>query len=225
MIIVCTHESPDILEQCLSSVRKYSTENHKILCVETSPSQVSKPIADKYDALFENTDLKYEIGAFNYATNAYPDEDEYFMFQDSIEIVAEDWEHILRVPSEDKKMVAQSAYRLVDDPCPGCGEDVFYDLFGKSWPLHQAYGVNNNSFYVPNVAMKKLKEFGIDKLKAECKNDTFGTERILGAMAYYACGFDHSATLLGEDWVWDATQYRRDTGFTKYIYKHTLSRQ
>ena len=70
-----------------------------------------------------------------------------------------------------------------------------------------------------------LKEFGIDKLKAECKNDTFGTERILGAMAYYACGFDHSATLLGEDWVWDATQYRRDTGFTKYIYKHTLSRQ
>jgi len=225
MIIICTHESPDILEQCLSSIRKYSKENHKVLCVETSKSQISKSIADKYDAVFENTDLKYEIGAFNYGTNAYPDEIEYFVFQDSIEIVAEDWEHILRVPSEGTKMVAQSAYKLIDDTCPGCGEDVFYDLFGKSWPLHKAYGVNNNSFYVPASAMKKMKQFGIDKLKAECKSDTFATERVLGAVAYYACGFEHSATLLGEDWIWDATHYRRDTGFTKYIYKHTLSRQ
>ena len=225
MIIVCTHESPDILEQCLSSIRKYSKENHKVLCVETSPSQVSKPVADKYDALFENTELKYEIGAFNYATNAYPDEDEYFMFQDSIEIVAEDWEHIVRVPSQGTKMVAQSAYRLMDDPCPGCGEDVFYNLFGKSWPLHEAYGVNNNSFYVPQSAMKKLKEFGIDKLKAECKNDTCLLYTSPSPRDVDACGFDHSATLLGEDWVWDATQYRRNTGFTKYIYKHTLSRQ
>lgn len=225
MIIICTHESPDILEQCLSSIRKYSKENHKVLCVETSESQISKSIADKYDAVFENTDLKYEIGAFNYGTNAYPDEIEYFVFQDSIEIVAEDWEHILRVPSEGTKMVAQSAYKLIDDPCPGCGEDVFYDLFGKSWPLHKAYGDNNNSFYVPASAMKKMKQFGIDKLKAECKSDTFATERVLGAVAYYACGFEHSATLLGEDWIWDATHYRRDTGFTKYIYKHTLSRQ
>ena len=225
MIIVCTHESPDILEQCLKSIRKYSKENHKVLCVETSGSQVSKSVAEKYDCLFENTYLKYEIGAFNYGTNAYPDESEYFMFQDSIEIVAEDWEHIVRVPSQGTKMVAQSAYRLMDDPCPGCGEDVFYDLFEKSWPLHHAYGVNNNSFYVPASAMKKMKEFGIDKLKADCKSDTFATERILGAVAYYACGFDHSATFLGEDWIWDATHYRRNTGFTKYIYKHTLSRQ
>lgn len=224
MIIVCTHESPEILEQCLSSIRKYSTENHKILCVETSDSQISKSIADKYNALFENTELKYEIGAFNYAINSYGDEPEYFMFQDSIEIVSEDWEHILRVPSQNTKMVAQSAYKLIHDPCPGCGEDVFYNLFGKSWPLHHAYGVNNNSFYVPNSAMKKMKEFGIGKLKAECKNDTFATERILGAIAYYTCGFDHSASLVG-DWVWDETQYRRNTGFTKYIYKHTLSRQ
>lgn len=225
MIIVCTHKSLDVLEQCLSSIRKYSVEKHKILCVETSDSQASKPIADKYDALFESTELKYEIGAFNYGTNAYPDEDEYFMFQDSIEIVAEDWEHIVRVPSQGTKMVAQSAYRLINDPCPGCGRDVFYNLYGKTWPVHEAYGVNNNSFYVPQSAMKKLKEFGIDKLKAECKNDTFGTERILGAIAHYTCGFDHSATLLGEDWVWDESQYRRNTGFTKYIYKHTLFRQ
>ena len=225
MIIICTHESPDILEQCLGSIRKYSKEDHKILCVETSQSQVSKPIAEKYGAILENTDLKYEIGAYNYGTNAYPDEPEYFMFQDSIEIVAEDWEHIVRVPSEGEKMVAQSAYPLSQDPCPGCGADVFSQLFGKPWPVREAFGVNNNSFYVPANAMKKMKEFGIGKLKAECKNDTFATERVLGAVAHYACGFDHSATLLKEDWVWDATQYRKNTGFTRYIYKHTLMRQ
>ena len=225
MIIICTHKSPDTLSQFLSSIRKYSKENHKILCVETSESQISKSVAEKYDALLENSELKYEIGAFNYATNAYPDENEYFMFQDSMEIVAKDWEDILRVPSEGTKLVALSAYKLIDDPCPGCGENVFYDLFKKSWPLYNAYGVLTNSFYVPKIAKDKLKKFGIDQLKAECKKDTFGTERIIGAIAYYACGFDHSANFLGEDWVWDATHFRHNTGFTKYIYKHVLSRQ
>jgi hypothetical protein len=224
MIIVCTHESPDVLEQCLSSIRKYSTENHKILCAETSPSQISKPIAEKYDAIFENTELKYEIGAFNYGTNAYPDEDEYFFFQDSVEIVANDWEQILRAPSQGIKLVAPASYPLIEDPCPGCGEDVFYNLYGKSWPLHEAHGILNNNFYVPQKGLRMLKEFGVDKLTAHCKNDTFATERVLGAIASYTCGFDCTAPYVG-DWVWDATQYRKDTGFTKYIYKHTLMRQ
>lgn len=224
MIIVCTHKSPEILEQCLNSIRKYSTENHKVVCVETSDSQVSKSIAEKYNAIFENSELKYEIGAFNHATNNYPDEDEYFMFQDSVEIVAEDWEHILRVPSEGNKMVALCAYKLIEDPCPGCGEDVFYRLYGKPWPLHQAYGVLTNNFYITKISKDKLKEFGIDLLVAENKNDTYGTERVLGAMSYYACGFETTNSVVG-DWIWDATQFRQNTGFTKYIYKHTLSRQ
>jgi len=225
MIIVCTHKSPEVLEQCLSSIRKFSKENHKILCVETSPSQESKSISEKYDALFENTELKYEIGAYNHATNVYPNEDEYFMFQDTIEILSEEWETILRIPSNKTKMVALSAYRLIDDPCPGCGEDVFFDLFGKSWPLHNGYAVHFNSFYAPSTAMKKMKEFGIEKLKAECKSDTFATERVLGAIAHYACGFDHSATFLKEEWIWDETHFRKNTGFTKYIYKHILMRK
>lgn len=224
MIIVCTHQSPDILEQCLSSIRKYSKEFHKILCVETSDSQASKEVAEKYDAFFENTTLKYEIGAFNFGTNLYPGETEYFFFQDSVEIVKEDWEHILRVPSQGIKMVAPASYPLMEDPCPGCGEDVFYNLYQKSWPLQKAHGVLNNNFYVPQIGLRMLKQFGIDKLTAECKNDTFATERVLGAIAFYTCGFDCAASLVG-DWVWDATQYRKDTGFTKYIYKHTLMRQ
>jgi hypothetical protein len=224
MIIVCTHKSPDTLEQFLGSIRKYSKENHKILCVETSESQISKPIAEKYDALFENTELKYEIGAFNYATNTYPDEPEYFMFQDSIEIIAEDWEHMMRSPSGGVKMVALCGYRLVDDPCPGCGEDVFYNLYGKAWPLHQAYGVMTNSFYVPKMGKDKLKEFGIDLLVSENKNDTFGTERVLGAIGHYACGFETTNSAVGE-WIWDDSHFRSNTGFTKYILKHILSRQ
>jgi glycosyltransferase involved in cell wall biosynthesis len=224
MIIICTHQSPDILEQCLKSIRKFSKEKHKVLCVETSSSQISKPIAEKYDCLFENSELKYEIGAFNHATNSHPDEEEYFMFQDSVEIVADGWEHILRIPSSGDKMVALCAYKLIDDPCPGCGEDVFYNLFNKSWPLHEAYGVLTNNFYVTKTAKNKLKEFGIDLLKAENKNDTYGTERVLGAIAHHSCGFDSASSVVG-DWIWDATQFRHDTGFTKYIYKHTLMRQ
>ena len=74
------------------------------------------------------------------------------------------------------------------------------------------------------MGLRLLKQFGIDKLTAECKNDTFATERVLGAIAYYTCGFNCSASLVG-NWIWDETQYRKDTGFTKYIYKHTLMRQ
>ena len=87
MIIICTHQSPLTLEKCLKSIRLFSEEKHKILVVETSESKESEDIAKKYNCLFTNSKLKYEIGAFNYAITNYPSEPEYFMFQDSIEVL------------------------------------------------------------------------------------------------------------------------------------------
>lgn len=224
MIIVCTHKSPGILKNCLQSIRKYSKEFHRILCVETSDSQESKQIAEDYDAFFENSELKYEIGAFNYATNLYPGEPEYFMFQDSVEVVAEDWERMFREPSKGLKMVSLCSYGLSEDPSKPCGMHEFTSLFNRAWPEAESCGVMTNCFYVPKVGKDKLKAFGIDKLVAETKPDTYMTERVLGAIAYYSCGLADAKEVAGE-WKWDATHFRSDTGFTKFVYKHVLSRQ
>ena len=99
MIVVCTHRSPVILERFLSSLRNKSNEDHRILVVETSDSNESEDIAKKYNAIFTNTILKYEIGAYNHAMREYPSEPEYFMFQDSLEFLNNDWEVMFRNPS------------------------------------------------------------------------------------------------------------------------------
>ena len=74
MIVICTHQSPQVLETLLESIRRFSTEKHRILVVETSQSHISKDIAHKYDAIFENTEKKYEIGAYQHAIKTYPNE-------------------------------------------------------------------------------------------------------------------------------------------------------
>ena len=48
MIIVCTNNSPNVLETFLSSLRKFSKEEHKVLVVETSDSTISENVAKKY---------------------------------------------------------------------------------------------------------------------------------------------------------------------------------
>jgi hypothetical protein len=81
-----------------------------------------------------------------------------------------------------------------------------------------------NNFYIPQIAKQKLLDFGFDRIVAENKNDTYDSERVMGAVAYYSCGITSTAEMVGE-WIWDATHFRHDTGFTKYIYKHIISRQ
>lgn len=207
----------------LESIEKKS-ENHKILIVETSESQESCDIASRHKCIFTNTNLKYEIGAYNHALNMFPNEQEYFMFQDSLEILKSGWEDVFRRLSKGEKMVSLCSYALLDDPCPGCGKDVFEQLFGLEFPVNNASGVLANSFYIPISAKNKLKEFGIEKLLANNKNDTYGTERILGAMAYYACGYDDLSTELG-NYIWSVDRFLPDIGFTQYIQKNIPKRQ
>lgn len=224
VIVVCTHKSPDTVKNFISSIRKYSKENHKILIVETSDFQISKPIAQEYNCLFTNSDLKYEIGAYNHAMNLYPNENEYFMFQDSLEIVQENWEYHYRELSKNTQMVAMATYALIEDPCPLCGKKEFEELFGFEWPIANASAVMCNCFYLPYAAKENCKLFGIDKLKAENKNDTYAVERVLGAIAHYACGLESVSSLLG-DWHWDGNKFTANTGFTQTIQKLILKRQ
>lgn len=224
MIIVCTHKSPVILERFLKSFREFSREDHQILVVETSDSQESKEIANYYLGHFVNTFLGYEIGAFRTGIDLFPNEEEYFCFQDSLEAVNFEWETMFRKPSKGKKMVGLCSYPLREDPCPNCGKDVFESIFQKPFPVSQAYGVLTNNFYLTKKAKDSIVEFGIHKLEAFNKNDTYATERVLGAIAYYSCGYSSTEEEVGE-WIWDSTHFRKNTGFTKFLYKHILSRQ
>jgi glycosyltransferase involved in cell wall biosynthesis len=224
MIIVCTHKSPNILKRFIESFIKFSTEHHKILIVETSDSVESKKIADDYGCLFCNTDLKYEIGAYNTGVSLYPDEAEYFLFQDSLEAINYKWEEMFRVPSLGYKLTALCSYKLSKDPCPGAGKEWFENLFNIPFPTDGASGILCNSFYLPQKAKEALIKHGIQKVVANNKNDTYGTERVLGAMAYIFSGFATTEEHVGS-WIWDETHFRKETGFTKFIYKHILMRQ
>jgi len=224
MIVICTHKSPEILKKIVSSIRKNSTEDHKILLVETSDSEISKHIEEEYNCLFTNTNLKYEIGAYNHAMNLYPDENEYFMFQDSLEILRIGWEDAYRQLSNGIKVVSVCGYPLKEDPCPGCGKVFFESTYQLEFPVEKAWAIGCNCFYVPQKGKQLLKEFGFDFIKAENKVDTYDTERIMGAVAYSSCGMEDVSKLLGY-WLWDETRYRHNFGFTQYIYKHMQHRQ
>jgi hypothetical protein len=228
MIVISTHKNPEILNNFLKSIFDYQTENHKILVVETSDSLACKKVADLYGVMFDNTDLKYEIGAYNHAIKKYPNENEYFMFQDSLEIVQPGWENIFRNLSDDKKMVAMAAYELAENCTPDGGpvpRQTFQNLFpNEIWPGEFCHGTLCNSFYLPKKAKDDLVKFGIEKLKAYNKNDSTTTERVLGAMAYCSCGFDHLGTTLG-NWFWDGSCFIANTGFTIYIKKIIYNRQ
>lgn len=224
MIVICTHKNPDILGRILKSIKEYS-EDHRILVVETSDSQVSKEISLLYNCFFENSPLKYEIGAYNHAINLYSSESEYFMFQDSLEILQPGWEDIFRKISDNKKLVSICSYRLNEDCCHPCGKVKFESMFGLEFPVEFASAILTNSFYIPKSAMIKLKQFGIDKLIAESKVDSVDSERILGAIAYYCCGHGDLSEVLGP-WNWDSSAniFTPNTGFTIYINKHIVNR-
>jgi len=224
MIVICTHKSPDVLKVILKSIRENSTDNHKILVAETSRDQVSRCVAEEYNCLFTNSDLKYEVGAYRHAMRECPDEDEYFMFQDSIEILKFGWEDAYRQLSDGTKMVTVCGYPLAEDPCPDCGKNFFESTYGLNFPVEDAWAVGCNCFYISQKAKQSLESFGFHNIKAENKVDTYDTERIMGAVAHYSCGLEDVSKLLGY-WLWDGTKYARDFGFTKYIYKHMKGRQ
>lgn len=224
MIVICTHKSPEILKRIVSSIRKNSKEEHKILLVETSDNKISKSVAEEYNCLFTNTDLKYEIGAYKHAIEFFPNENEYFMFQDSLEIINTGWEDAYRQLSQDVKMVALCGYPLAEDPCPGCGKVFFESTYQLNFPVDKALAVGCNCFYIPQKGKRLIKEFGFDKIKAENKVDTYDTERIIGAVAHSSCGIEDVSKILG-NWVWERSHYRHNCGFTECIYKHMQYRQ
>jgi hypothetical protein len=207
----------------LNSIRKYSLEDHKILVVETSFDQSSQSIAEKYNALFTNCSKKYEIGAYQHSLVLYPDENEYFMFQDSLEIVQYGWEDHYRELSCGTKMVAMASYKLTDDPCPGCGSREFNEITNQSLPT-EASAVLCNCFYIPQAGKNLLVSAGLMKMYANDKNDTYGTERVLGALVHISCGFDSVSSILG-DWVWEVDHFVPNHGFNIYVQKYSLRRQ
>lgn len=208
----------------LESIFKYSTEQHKILIVETSDSTESKLIARDYCCLFQNTSLKYELGAYKHAINAFPDEKEYFMFQDSLEIIQQNWESVFRDVSMDKKIVALAAYDLASDPCPGCGMEKYESITGLTFPVEHGKAILCNSFYMPQYAKKELISMGIMDIPVENKVDTYDTERVVGAMASSSCGIDSLACKLGE-WEWSVDHFVEGKGFMNVIKKNVLKRQ
>ena len=155
--------------------------------------------------------------------NHFPDEPEYFMFQDSLEIVEKGWESAYRTLGQDTRLVSMCGIKIKDDPCPGCGMKEFSSICDKEWPM-ESYLTVCNSFYIPYSAKNKLKSCGISNVVANNKNDTYATERVIGALAYCSCGISDVSEILG-NWVWDGLKYLPGTGFTKYIYKHIKYRQ
>ena len=100
----------------------------------------------------------------------------------------------------------------------------FESTYQLEFPSEKAWAIGCNCFYVPQKGKQLLKVFGFDKIKAENKVDTYDTERIMGAAAYYSCGMEDVSKILGY-WMWDETRYRHNFGFTQYIYKHMQYRQ
>lgn len=224
MIIICTHQSPDILNCLLQSLQRYETEKHKIVVVETSNSEMSAEVCKKYKCNFINTNLKYEIGAYKHALNIFTDENEYFCFQDSLEILDFEWESVFRQACKSNELVALCSFDLKNDPCPGCGVEVFEKTFHKPFPLDEGIAVMTNNFYVTQIGKNKLLDFGLNKLEAHCKNDTYATERLIGAISYYSCGATDLSGILGE-YEWSVDHFVLNKGFTKFIQKHIKKRQ
>ena len=58
MIVICTHKSPEILENLLKSIRLFSDEIHKILVVETSDERISENISKNVNWIRETANIR-----------------------------------------------------------------------------------------------------------------------------------------------------------------------
>jgi glycosyltransferase involved in cell wall biosynthesis len=218
MIVICTHKNKPVLERLLSSIKQHTVEDHKILVVETSENTDSKQLVEEYNGIFINSTVRlYEAGAYITAMQKYPNESEYFMFQDTLEIVYRGWEEMFRAPSMGTKLVALQKIKLWDDPGTtperlaqgiGCGYHYFKDTFGAEWD-EKAFGVMYNTFYLPHSAVKHFFDFGIEKLFVYEKNQSSESERFWGLIACKTCGYDSTESYTGSE-----------LGFEKYILKH-----
>ena len=223
MIVICTHKNPQILRRLLTSIRKFSVEDHKILVVETSDSEESKSVAEEFKCYFFNSTVRlWEIGAYIVGLQRFKDEDEYFMFQDSLEIVAFDWEKMFRIPSCGHKVVALKKIELWNDPGQhqylldvgiGNGYYTFNSLFDDNWDQY-GYGCMYTVNYMPNSAAKQFLDYGIEKLFCYNKFEAIESERIWGLVACKTCGYASTEEYTGSF-----------LGYLNYIIKHYEKRQ
>jgi len=223
MIVICTHKNIQTLERLLKSIKEFSVENHKICVVETSENIDAKNLVEKqFNAIFLNsTERLWEVGAYISGMQAFPNEKEYFLFQDSLEIVSFGWERMFRVPSGNTKLVALKKIELWNDPGQhkhllelgiGNGYYKFQELFEK-WD-ENGFGCMYTVNYMPQRAVKKFFKYGIEKLFCYNKCDAIESERIWGLVAYKTCGFASTE------------EFTKDfLGYKKYIIKHYIGRK
>ena len=214
MIVIASYNNSDFLKSILVSLRAHSTQQHAILVVETSETDGSGEIANNFSAAYHQSPGCYDTGAYNYAMLSYPEEPEYFMFQDSLEVVSSDWESIFRIPSQNKKFVG---LRKFDFSSTGYYDDyIGNQMYRKMYNRDFSYtnGVVGPNFYLPNYMANKLLNYGSYQFNPINKDQARGMERVWTNLAYDCDGIAFTEDYTGHE-----------IGYEKYIIKHYGGRQ
>jgi len=219
MITICTHNSFSSLNRLLESIYKFSKNAHKIHVVETSNINSSQAILEKYDCLYTHTNNKYEVGAYNETLLQYPDEQEYYMFQDSLEIICSDWENYFKAPIQhnikEDCFISFWKFDINDFYAHEHHHEALkmYNKFLKR-DIKYKYGTSSQVFYMTNNCAKKIY-LDSQKFIINSKLEACGMERIWTNLAY-----DH-----GYIPKFSVDYLHPETGYKDIITKHYLLRE
>lgn len=214
MIVIASYNNCEFLNRILNSLRVYSEKQHAILVVETSETDESVEIANNFSTAYHQSPGCYDTGAYNYAMLSFPEEPEYFMFQDSLEVVSSDWESIFRIPSQNRKFVG---LRRFDFSSTGYYDDfIGNQMYRKMYQRDFSFtnGVVGPNFYVPNYMAHKLLNCGSYQFNPVNKDQARGMERVWSNLAYDCGGVAFTEEYTGHE-----------MGYEKYIIKHYGGRQ
>lgn len=200
MIVFSTHKNPATIDKCLASLMNFKTEDHKIIVYETSDSQESKEIVEKYGCIFDNSGPHYEPGSICRAFQNF-DEEEYFFFQDSIEFMCFEWEKIFRKPSAGERCIGLSTFPLnLDHNDTIHGMNWFEEVTGRTYDK-TTRPIFANMFYCPRKIKDMLLLNGCMNFICNEKIDSCGMERIWPALlTKELVGFTEEVT--GDFWNW-----------------------
>jgi glycosyltransferase involved in cell wall biosynthesis len=182
MVVILTHKNIPILDQCLNSYNQFVTEDHKLIICENSDDDSSLIIAKKYDAEYLLCGPHYEAGGINEVFKKFPNEKEYFFFQDSVEFMCFEWEKMFRVPCKGYKCVGLSTFPIDHHYQDTIHAREWYSkITGKpyDWNTRPIMG---NMFYCPNSIKDVLLQNHCDLFIPNCKLDSCGMERIWPAL-------------------------------------------
>ena len=181
MIVLITHQSPEILEKCLETYFNFETEKHEILVCETSYNFDSQYVAQKYNVPFVCTGPYYEAGAINYVFQNHS-ATEYFFFQDSIEFMCFEWEKIFRIPSQGFKCVGMSTFPINHDHIDTITAREWYKAVTGNeydWSTDPIFG---NMFYCPRTIKETLEANRCASFSPTSKLESCAMERIWSAL-------------------------------------------